>query len=104
MSNFSNFSDHSANWSSQYRRLKFSHLYWSSNIGDGYFTKPNNSQWGPVIIIPLLATIILAASVFLLVIFRQNPTFVITTIAGCLIFITIYLTICAMETTKEVLE
>ncbi|KAJ8978449.1 hypothetical protein NQ317_017652 [Molorchus minor] len=63
-----------------------------------------SSQWGPVIVIPLLATIILAASVFLLVIFRQNPTFVICTIAGCLIFIMTYLTLCAMQSSKVVLE
>lgn len=51
-----------------------------------------SGDWAPLVLIPLLAAIMLVASVFLLIIFRQNPTLVITTVAGCLIVVTIYLT------------
>jgi ABC-type protease/lipase transport system fused ATPase/permease subunit len=33
----------------------------------------------------------LVASVLLLIIFRQHPTLVITTVAGCLVIVTVYL-------------
>ncbi|KAJ8920127.1 hypothetical protein NQ315_011784 [Exocentrus adspersus] len=99
-----NISEGANNSSTPYRKLRFSHLYWSSHIGNNFFMKSDNPDWGPIVIIPLLATIILAASVFLLIIFRQSPTFVISTIAVCLIFITVYLILCAMQTTVEILE
>ncbi|CAG9862438.1 unnamed protein product [Phyllotreta striolata] len=87
-----------------YTNLTFSPFFWSSTFTDGlYFPRKNASEWGPVIIIPLLATIVLAITVFLLVMFRQNPTFVISTVAGCLIFITIYLILVALDSTKQFL-
>ncbi|KAF7271178.1 hypothetical protein GWI33_015915 [Rhynchophorus ferrugineus] len=77
-------------------------FYWSGN-----FESPENnirSDWIPIIIIPLLASLILAVSVFLLIIFRQNPTFVITTVTGCLIFIGIYLILVTVDSTKATYE
>ncbi|RZB40565.1 hypothetical protein BDFB_010344 [Asbolus verrucosus] len=46
----------------------------------------------------------LVASVFLLIIFRQNPTLVITTVAGCLVVVTIYLTFTTVGNVSETFE
>lgn len=54
------------------------------------------NEWAPLILIPLLAAIMLVASVLLLIIFRQHPSLVITTVAGCLVVVTIYLTFSAV--------
>ncbi|VEN57216.1 unnamed protein product [Callosobruchus maculatus] len=90
-------------YNSTKRVLKFSHFYWSSEDPD-YFSNARSTDWASVLLVPLLATVILAVTVFLLVVFRQNPTFVISTVAGCLIFITIYLVLTAMETSRQFLE
>ncbi|CAH1987296.1 unnamed protein product [Acanthoscelides obtectus] len=99
--NQSDISNHSSHYSK--KLLKFSHFYWSSDSED-YFSNARNTDWASVLLVPLLATVILAVTVFLLVVFRQNPTFVISTVAGCLIFITIYLVLTAMETSRQFLE
>ncbi|CAH0554994.1 unnamed protein product [Brassicogethes aeneus] len=84
------------------RRLLFSHIYWSANqIDNSFAAKFSSNDWAPVVIVPLLATILLAISVFLLIIFRQNPAFVISTVAGCLIFVTIYLTLTAIDSSRQ---
>ncbi|KAG5889824.1 hypothetical protein JTB14_023150 [Gonioctena quinquepunctata] len=62
-----------------------------------------STEWGPVLLIPLLASAILFVTVFLLVIFRHIPTLVISTVAACLIFISIYLLLFVLDASKEVL-
>jgi hypothetical protein len=58
---------------------------------DGFGSEIRGNEWAPLILIPLLAAIMLVASVLLLIIFRQHPTLVITTVAGCLVIVTVYL-------------
>ncbi|XP_044269055.1 uncharacterized protein LOC123014170 [Tribolium madens] len=62
------------------------------------------NEWAPLILIPLLAAIMLVASVLLLIIFRQHPTLVITTVAGCLLIVTIYLTFTTVGNVSETYE
>jgi len=86
---------------SENTKLQFSNLYWSHwNAKDpsmrNFFVDPDTLEvrsqyWEHMTIIPILATIMLAATVFLLVLFRQSPTMVAATVAACLIFIGIYL-------------
>lgn len=52
----------------------------------------------PSPIVPVLAVVMLTITVFLLILFRQNPGLVAGTVAGCLIIISIYLT---LNTIKE---
>uniref|UniRef100_A0A6P7GZS3 Uncharacterized protein LOC114342658 isoform X2 n=1 Tax=Diabrotica virgifera virgifera TaxID=50390 RepID=A0A6P7GZS3_DIAVI len=67
------------------------------------FRRKENTEWSPLILIPLLATVVLIVTVFLLMMFRQNPTFVISTVACCLIFVTVYLIMVAMDSSRQYL-
>ncbi|XP_050498954.1 uncharacterized protein LOC126879756 isoform X1 [Diabrotica virgifera virgifera] len=83
---------------------KFGQYFWSNSYGSGvYIPRKENTEWSPLILIPLLATVVLIVTVFLLMMFRQNPTFVISTVACCLIFVTVYLIMVAMDSSRQYL-
>lgn len=73
-------------------------------ISNTFLFLEKDADWEAVLLIPLLATIILALTVFLIVLFRQSPIMVIGTISGCVIFIGIYLILTALNTATVVLE
>ncbi|KAJ3643164.1 hypothetical protein Zmor_025890 [Zophobas morio] len=73
-------------------------------LGSSFSAEIRGNEWAPLILIPLLAAVMLVASVLLLIIFRQHPTLVITTVAGCLVIVTIYLTFTTVGNVSETYE
>ncbi|KAF2882960.1 hypothetical protein ILUMI_23188 [Ignelater luminosus] len=55
------------------------------------FLEVRSQYWEHVTIVPILATVMLAVTVLLLVLFRQSPAMVAGTVAACLAMIGIYL-------------
>ncbi|KAK4875778.1 hypothetical protein RN001_012200 [Aquatica leii] len=53
-----------------------------------------------ITVIPIIATIMLICTVFLLILFRHNPTMVAGTVAGCLTVIGIYIILTACHDNK----
>ncbi|XP_057656562.1 uncharacterized protein LOC130894043 [Diorhabda carinulata] len=93
----------STNNSSVNKLENFSQFLWTSSILHGEYLHRRETEWSPLILIPLIATVVLVITILLLMIFRQNPTLVISTVAGCLIFITVYLIMVAMNSSRQYL-
>uniref|UniRef100_A0A1Y1LI59 Uncharacterized protein n=1 Tax=Photinus pyralis TaxID=7054 RepID=A0A1Y1LI59_PHOPY len=56
--------------------------------------------WEHMTIVPILATIMLIATVFLLVLFRHSPSMVAGTVAACLTMIAIYLILSSVNESR----
>jgi len=88
------------------RKSYINHIYWNwqpndpniRNIYDNADGMPQSWDHSPIV--PILAVVMLAVTVFLLVLFRQNPGLVAGTVAGCLIFIGMYLTLSTLQENK----
>ena len=60
----------------------------------------HSSYWEHMTIVPILATVMLIATVFLLVLFRNSPSMVAGTVAACLTIIAIYLILSTLHDSK----
>lgn len=54
-------------------------------------------SWEALSLVPILATVLLIATAFLLVIFRHSPALVAGTIAASLTIVCIYLTLSSLQ-------
>ncbi|XP_025832068.1 uncharacterized protein LOC112904951 [Agrilus planipennis] len=64
----------------------------------------HSQYWESITLVPILATVMLAVTVFLLVLFRQTPTLVAATVAATLTIIGIYLILSSITESRPKYE